>query len=46
MPNNAINKVDTDAVPMLKTKASMTLGLVSDSSKLLDSTKINILKSG
>jgi len=46
MPNNAINKVDTDAVPMLKTKASMTLGLVSDSSKLLGSTKINILKSG
>ena len=46
MPNNAINKVDTDAVPMLKIKASMILGLTRDASKLLGSTKIKILKSG
>ena len=46
MPNNAINNVDTEAVPMLKTKASMTLGLISDSSNLPGSTKIKILKSG
>ena len=46
MPNIAINNVDTDAVAMLKTKASITLGLVSDSSKMSGSTKIKILKSG
>lgn len=46
MPKNAINKVDTKAVPMFKTNTSMTLGLMNDSSKLLGSTKIKILKSG
>jgi len=46
MPNIAINNVDIDAVPMLKTNASMTSGLIRVSSKLLGSTKIKMLKSG
>jgi hypothetical protein len=46
MPNNAISKVDIDAVLMLKIKASKILGLIRDANKLLGSTKIKILKSG
>jgi hypothetical protein len=34
IPNNPINNVDIDAVLMLRTKASMTVGLINESSKL------------